>query len=194
MGVKVAVVCEDPTLDRYIVRPIITRALAELGKPRATIKLVENPKMRGVQDVLSQACDVLDRYGGISSAVVFVVDMDCEDGEEGRPDKRARLRNVIERCQRHSDKAIALIAVQEVEVWALWGIRASLGSPWQTVRAECHPKEMYFEPQITSADQLTPDGGRTRLIDASLAGGWQSVTTGCPELRALLDELRPLVT
>jgi hypothetical protein len=94
-------------------------------------------------------------------------------------------------CERYSTKGVVLVAIQEAEVWALWGVRAELGVSWPEVRAECNPKERFFEAYLDGS--LTPDGGRRDLMEKALASGWDSLKLGCPELQQLEDELRPLV-
>lgn len=192
MAFKVAVVCEDPTHDQYIVVPVIKEALRALGKARAIVRVVLDPTTRGFDDLAAKACEILERYGAISSLVVFVVDTDCEDGTPGRGDRRARAVTAVEQCQ-HANKALVLAAKQEVEVWALWGVRSDLGVSWSDVLAECDPKERFFEPLLTRQDRLRPDGGRKRLVDQSLSAGWQSLRGGCRELERFEDEARMII-
>lgn len=188
---KVAFVCEDPIYDQYIAGPVVKEALRQLGKPHADVRPILTPKTRGFSTVLKHACEILDRYSPIVAAVVFVIDLDCDDGSPGRGDKVQALKGVIAGCD-DSSKAVVVAARQELEVWALWGVRGDL-PPWQDVRAHCDPKEPFFNPLLTKADAERPDGGRSRLIAASLNEGWQSLSTGCSELEELQNELRDLV-
>jgi hypothetical protein len=180
-AVKVACICEDPVNDQYIVRPIVKAALKSIGKPDAHVHVVTSPRTRGFEDMVSKLPDLLLRYGGESRAIVIVADLDCHDGDRSSRNKPRALEQAIAGCQR-SDGAVRVLAQNEVEVWALWGSRGDLGAAWSVVRAECHPKEVFFEPILTSADRKMPDGGRSRLTTASLSGGWESVAGGCPEL------------
>jgi hypothetical protein len=189
MSFTVAVVAEDYTLDQFILKPVIVSLCGFLGKPRARVDMVRDPRLHGYADLFSEACGILARYGAVADLVVFVVDADCQDGTGGRSDRLASLKRVLANCPRHQDKAVAVAALQEVEVWALWGIRDQLDSAWQAVRAECHPKEAFFEAQVHQAERRTPDRGRTRLTKMSLAGGWQSIRQGCGELQVLEAEL-----
>lgn len=185
MSFRVAVVCEDHTNDQYVVRRVLQALLASKGKPHADVKVITNPRSTGVEMMSRLACEYLDRYGGRSDVVVFVVDADCRgDGPTGRG---GRLTSLLRDCERHSDKALVVVARQEVEVWALWGIRSALGAQWDDVREERHPKERFFGPQLTDSDRRRPDGGRDRLITSALSSGFGSLASGCPELADLSD-------
>jgi hypothetical protein len=190
---KVAVVCEDPTLDHFVVKPVVACALEYLGKPRARIEVVTNPHLTGISTMRAKACEILSRYSVVADMVVFVADADCEDGQQGRPDRRAQLIAAITGCDTGVNKAIAVVGVQEIEVWAVWGIRNELGVPWAAVREHCHPKEAFFQPAIKAVELIKPDRGRTRLIERSLSNGWVSIRAGCPELAALEAEAAALV-
>jgi hypothetical protein len=171
---------------------VLKTLFSQLGRPRAGIFTVTNPKTGGFFDLLDQCCAILARYGQLARVVVFVIDTDCDDGRPGSINKPLRLRNALANCA-YAEKAVIVAAVQEIEVWALWGSANSLGDPWASVRDHCHPKERYFEPLTTVADKRTPDGGRSRLIQSSLARTWPSLTGGCPELAQLQMDIEPLI-
>lgn len=191
MSFRLAVACEDHTKDQYIVKPILEALAGALGKRRAQVHVITSPKLNGIGSLKREACAIIRRYAPISDVVIFIVDADCDGGGGDGSEAGPRLQQALDHCD--GGKAIAIAALQEVEVWALWGVRASLGDAWAQVRAECHPKERYFEPQITSLDRQTVDGGRSRLIGASLSSGWRSLATGCPELAFLKDRIGGVV-
>jgi hypothetical protein len=192
MSVKIAIACENPRYDQYIIRPVLEAVLRFLGKPRARVTVITDPAATSYENLLAQACDILKRYAPVADAVIFIADTDCEDGSAGRRNKALRLRNAVAACDDPS-KAITLTALQEVEVWALWGVRDGIDASWAAIRAECNPKEVYFEPLLTQDDQQQPDGGRARLMAQSLSSGWTSLRTGCQELQELEDGLRALL-
>lgn len=162
--------------------------LASLGKPRARIQIVSNPRITGFSSLLANLCDVVQRYAPQVDAIVVAFDTDGEDGEDGRPNKAARVRNALSRCP--SPKVAIVGAIQELEVWALWGSRAQIDSSWGTVRAERDPKERYFDRLLTRADALLADGGRTRLVSLSLRPSFESLATGCSEVGDLRDDIK----
>lgn len=189
MSFSAAIVCEDHTLDQFVVRPVVEKLLAAIGRKNARIKVVTKPQLRGYADVRKQACSILRLYGAVSDVVIFAVDADGEDGEEGRPDRTAALKRAIEACEHYSEKGFVVAARQEVEVWALWGSRGEISDSWATVRSERDPKEKYFDPLTVEEDARLPGRGRSRLINKTLSAGWKSFRTGCPELGELEAQL-----
>ena len=49
---RVLVIPEDPTLDQYILKPIIERVLAEAGGT-GRVEVLQNPRMRGATHALN---------------------------------------------------------------------------------------------------------------------------------------------
>jgi hypothetical protein len=188
---KVAVVCEDHTHDQFILRPLLEAALATLGKPRARVHIVSNPRLTGFDNLIRRLCEIVVRYELLADVIVVAFDVDCEDGRDGRSHKRSRVQQALSACQ--SPKVATVGAVQELEVWALWGSRGTLGIPWSTIREERHPKEVFFEPLVTQADRLTSDGGRSRLMELSLTPNIRSLTQGCPEVSLLIEDMRNII-
>jgi hypothetical protein len=192
MSIKVSVLCENHTHDQYLITPVVKAALSHLGKPNAIVDVKPIAKeAQGVDQLSARMCSHLSRWGGPSDIVVFVADADCEDGRRGRRDRRARLLSELSRCADYAEKACVLVALQEAEVWALWGARATLGVPWADVLAECDPKERFFEGLL--GDRATPDEGRTHLMRDSLRAGWQSLRGGCSELTGFEQDLRVIL-
>jgi len=189
MSLKISLAMEDHTNDQYIAVPVIRAILTDLGKPKALIKPVTNPRITGIESLKVQASDLLDRYGAISDLVLFVVDADGEDGSPGRGNRVASMRDRINGSPR-SEQGLVVVAQQELEVWALWGARSELNARWIDVRDERDPKERFFEPLITDADLLVPGQGRARLIGQSLSSGLRSLMSGCPEIGQLREDLR----
>lgn len=191
MSYTTFVVCEDHTLDQYVVTPIIKQLLASVGKPRAKVKVVTNPRLTGIADVLEQFAELVERYAPLGDAVLFSVDLDGEDGSEGNRNRMlqfsSRLGDLDEVLR---SKVFVVLAVQEVEVWCIWGSRSDLPVAWPVVRAERDPKELYFEPLLKDGEEKLPDRGRKRLVAEALSQGWASLKAGCPELEQLENEIR----
>lgn len=189
MSYRVYVVCEDHTLDQYIAKPIISALLSAIGKVRADVRVVTSPQLRGYGDLKREACAILARYGAISDLVVFIADADGCPTVDGKPERHNALSNVLNNCK-HGGKGVVVIARQELEVWALWGVRTQLRDPWATVVTEPHPKERYFDRVVDASDTRRPGKGRMRLTALSLDCGWPSLRDGCRELAELEKELR----
>lgn len=193
MSCRVAVVMEDHLFDKYVAIPIVERLARELGKPNAKVFAVESPRTQGDSGMFREACRILARYGSTCSAVVFVIDLDGEDGTDGKTPKHTRLLHRVRSCTQHSEVAAVVGATQELEVWALWGCRDELGAAWGDVRREPHPKDVYFEPRLTKGERFSADRGRKRHVSMSLAQSWRSLRDGCPELAELEEQLRRLL-
>lgn len=120
-----------------------------------------------------------------------MADLDGQDGRAGAGDRRAAFADRLAALPADvRAKTLVILAVQELEVWALWGSRAQIPDPWSLVRAERDPKERYFEPLLTDGDRMSLGRGRIRLVRLNLASGWQSLRDGCPELRDAEDEIK----
>lgn len=189
MSIRITIACEDHTLDQYVARPVLSSLLAYLSRPRADVRAITSPRIQGISDLKAQLCAILERYSVFSNLVVFVIDGDCEDGRSGKLDRHVLFQRLASKCD-DGEQAVIVVARQELEVWALWGSRSKLGVPWGDVVDECHPKERFFEPLVTPADRKMPGRGRQRLIALSLDQGWQSLCSGCPELKGLEDQVR----
>jgi hypothetical protein len=149
--------------------------------------------VRGFDDLIRQLCELLARYGSIADIVVIATDVDCEDGEVRPRNKPLAVHNALDSCKNHKDKGLIVMAIQELEVWALWGERGSLGVPWNTGLEECDPKERFLEPLLSSVDRESADRGRKRLIAKSLAEGWHSLRSGCTEIGRLEADLQAML-
>ena len=181
-------VFEDHTHDQYIGRPILQRLVSEVGRPHAQVHVVTQPRLRGFSTVRAELCWILRRYGPIADAIVVIVDRDCTVSRE------EQLGAAALECEAYGTKAVFVCAVEELEVWALWGSRSRIGCQWSEVRSYPHPKERFFEPLLLEVDGKQPGGGRSELVERSLAGGWRSLIGGCPELGELEARIRMLVT
>ena len=70
---KVLVIPEDPTLDQYILKPIVERLFADLGKtPR--VQILSNPRLRGIAQALDPAriANVVRKYPMVDLFLVMV--------------------------------------------------------------------------------------------------------------------------
>ena len=186
--------CEDHTHDQFVLKPVLECLLVSIGRARAQVKIITDPRMRGIDQLKSNACSILARYGPLSDAVIFAFDADGLDGKDGRTDRKSSFVSLLKDCAQHADKAIVVAARQELEVWALWGNRSELTVSWQAVRSEQHPKERFFDTLTNTTDSRRPGKGRSRLIQDSLSSGWQSLKQGCEELQELEDELVRLLS
>ena len=47
MSFNVLVIPEDPTLNGHILKPLAERLLKDAGKPKARVKVLDKPRLRG---------------------------------------------------------------------------------------------------------------------------------------------------
>lgn len=191
MSFTVAFLCEDQTYDQFIVKPVLISLLASLDKPNARVVPITSPRIQGIAQLKKVLCEVITPFARKADLVVVAFDQDCEDGQDGRSSRLQQVENMLAQCTRSS--VLLVCAVQELEVWCLWGQRKYLGSSWDSIRAERDPKERYFDGLLSKSDLLRPDGGRERLMAASLASGFESLARGCPELGELRDRIKALL-
>jgi hypothetical protein len=72
-------------------------------------------------------------------------------------------------------------AWQEIEVWALAGQELPGDWQWQAIRAEVHPKEVYFEP-LARQRGLTKEPGEGRTtMGREAAQNYNRVRSRCKE-------------
>jgi hypothetical protein len=175
---KVMIIPEDPTLDRYILKPIIERIFADHGQ-RARIEVLANPRLRGVAQALDSAIltGIVKMYPMID---LFVVVVD-RDGLREKRSADARARE-----SEHDGQLLVCLAIEEVEVWMLALHREAMSASWQDIRSEHHPKERFAEPFLAEhAPRLAPGAGRAWAM-RPLGSKWRGVLRVCEEL----DELK----
>ena len=175
---KVMVIPEDPTLDQFILKPIVEHIFADCQE-RPRVQVLSNPRLRGVAQALDAAMlqHIVSMYPMID---LFLVMVDRDGDEQKRP-AEARARE-----SEHPGRVLVCLAVEEVEVWMLALHRARLDDSWQAIRAERDPKERYAQPFLTAhAPRLAPGGGRVWAM-RSLGSEWRGLLSVCTEI----DELK----
>lgn len=179
------IIPEDPTNDRYILAPIVTAIVDELGR-RGTVQVLSNPRLRGFKSAIAAVPEVLRRYPTYD---MFLLLLD-RDGDEHRADRMEHVQAANSSTQR---PVIACLAHEEVETWLLgaqWTRCRELFPTWAwgEVRAERDVKERFFRPFFAQArNPRLPGEGRAQLIrDGSHAGLLQR----CPELADLRERMQ----
>jgi hypothetical protein len=187
---NVLVIPEDFRKDQYIVGPLIQRILAEVGKPNANVRVCLDPLMGGISEALKweRIEEVLVRYRGMVQVFLLLVD---RDGQVGR---RAALDNIESRAAEILGDGRTLLgehAWQEIEVWALAGQDLPGEWNWQKVRAEAHPKEVYFEPWASERGLTKEPGGGRTTMGREAAQDYKRVRARCKEdIHALENRLK----
>ena len=190
---KVLVIPEDFRKDQYVLKPLVEAMMAAVGKPRATVRVCQEPLMGDVNQALKweRIQQVLDRYRGMVDLYLLLVDRD------GEPHRRERIDKLEAKAAETLPSSRLLLgenAWQEVEVWVLAGHELPSEWAWNEIRAHPHPKEHYFEP-FSRLRGLTeaPEGGREVLAKAA-AARYERVRQLCPEdVGALEHRIRDFI-
>jgi len=177
---RVLIIPEDPTYNGYILKPLVERMLAELGKPNADVTVLTNPKLNGYPHAVSAIRgDLIDRYRHFH-LWLFLPDAD-------RASDLGPLESSLAEQGVH---LFCCAAEPEVEAWLLAGYRDKLALSWGDVRQHPHLKEDIFKPFLAQfGDSRSPGGGRERLVREALAN-YRGLLSVCPELADLEDRLR----
>lgn len=185
---NVLVVPEDPTHDRYILKPVVEQLFRDLERPARVDVLSRLPtddaqerragRPAGVDLVLDQrtVAAIVDDNGGMVDLFVWLIDRDC--------DRRNNSGRAQDRQREHSRHLLACLAVEEVEVRLLALHADKLGVSWQDVRAECDPRERFAQPLLQREGWQGPGHGRKAAMRA-LPTQWRSLLSRCPELAEL---------
>lgn len=174
---KVLLIPEDPKHDQYILKPLVTRLFADLGKtPR--VEVLSRPRLRGVAQALDATilADVVATYPMVDLFLVLV----DRDGQKERAAVAAA------REAEHSGRLLVELAIEEVETWMLALHAADLEARWQDVRKEIDVKERFAHPFLKrSAPSLSPGEGRAWAMRGLGAQQWKGMCRRCPELASL---------
>lgn len=181
---KVLIVPEDFSKDQFILKPVFSRLLASIGKPRAKVRVCRDPLLGGIDEALKKEriAEIIDRYGDEVRIIILCVDRD------GKPGRRLRLDNIEREMERRIETTfgdgldfLAADAWEELEAWVLAGLELPGDWRWTVVRAEVQVKERYFD-RLANSLGLAEDhgGGRERLGNVA-ARRVNVIRQKCPE-------------
>ena len=173
---RVLVIPEDSRKDKYILKPLFESLFRSVGKPKARIRVCEDPVLGGVREALksSRISEVTRRHGGMTQIIILCVDRD------GNRQRCLRLRD-MEREFGNGFVFLAENAWEELETWVLAGLDLPYEWQWSDVRAEVHVKERYFEPLVIErglSDE--PDGGR-KVLGEEASRRIGTIRQKCPD-------------
>ena len=183
----VLVVPEDFRRDQYVLRPLLSRLLASLGKPRAKVRVCQDPLLGGVGEALKakRVAEVVAQWGGQVQVIVLCID---RDGDMGRRQRLDQLEGEF------GARLLGIEAWEEIETWVLAGLKLPTEWSWADVRAEVQVKERYFD--VLAKERGVdggPGGGRSELA-AEAARRIDAIRLKCPEdFDALAQRLQAIV-
>jgi len=156
---NVLIIPEDFRKDQYIVKPLIERLLADLGRGAVYVRVCQDPLLGGVNEALkeSRIREIIDRYSGMVQIFILCVDRD------GNTKRKCRLEQLEQTFGRQCH-FMAENAWEELETWVLAGLILPAGWTWREVRGDVSVKENYFEPLVKLRGLAdAPGGGRKEL-------------------------------
>ncbi len=183
MSLRALVLPEDPSYNGYVLKPLVERMLAEVGRPNARVLVLANPKLNGYDDAVRAIRVELEARYGFYDLWLFLPDGDRATGLE-----------TLERSV--AEKGIRLLfcsAQPEIEAWLLAGHRHRLHMAWPEVCSHARLKEEVFGPFLQAwGDPLAAGGGREKLMRETLRN-YRGLLEVCPELAVLETRLRNLL-
>ncbi|HYO56027.1 hypothetical protein [Archangium sp.] len=177
---NVLIIPEDFRKDQYVLKPLVEAMMAAAGRPRANVRVCQEPLMGDVNQALKweRIQQVLERYRGMVDLYLLLVDRD------GEPHRRERIDKIEIKAAEVLPASRALFgenAWQEIEVWVLAGHDIPNEWAWAEVRAHPHPKEAYFEPFSRSSGLSNTLGGGRQSLARVAAARYERVRQLCPE-------------
>ena len=173
---NVLVVPEDFRNDQHILKPLLSRLFAEIGQPRAKVRICKDPLLCGVNEALKpqRIEEIVRQYSGMTDIFILCVD---RDGEEGRRRQLDRLESQF------GDNRVFLAenAWEEIETWALAGLDLPGKWRWAEVRAEVRVKERYFRPLARMRGVADGLGGGRKALGEEAARRLDAIRQKCPE-------------
>lgn len=90
---RVLIIPEDFEKDQHLLKPIFERLLQSIGKPRARVRVCQNPRLRGIAQALNavRMLEIVERYRGMTDILILCVDRDGEIGRRQRLDQLESL-------------------------------------------------------------------------------------------------------
>jgi hypothetical protein len=177
---NILAVPEDFRKDQYILKPILAALFAAIGRPRARIRVCQEPLLGGISQAMDweRIQEILDRYRGMVDIFLLIVDRD------GETHRRQALDNLERKAKEYlaADRFfLAENAHQEVEAWILAGHDLPDDWNWKDIRTERDSKEVYFEPFAKSRNVTDAPGGGRKPLAESAAGNYRRIRSRCPE-------------
>ncbi len=181
MSVRVLVIPEDPTLNGYVLKPLVEMVLAEAGKRTAKVTVLTNPRVRGYDEAVKVVRkDLASRYSFMELWLFF------PDADRASDDA---MRNLEADLRQQGITLLCCPAQPEVEVYACAAYREEIRGSWAEARSNPRFKETVFEPLLQAqGDRRRPGHGRGAMTEKSIARRRRFFRL-CPEIAELRDRI-----
>jgi len=81
--VRALIIPEDPTLDRHVLKPVVQRIFADLGRT-ARVEVLTDPHLSGISRALDRsAVDEIVEDNRMVDLFLLIVDRDCDRRDDG---------------------------------------------------------------------------------------------------------------
>jgi hypothetical protein len=187
--VNVLIIPEDFRKDQYVLKPIIQRMLAEVGKPKAKVQVCLDPVLGGVREATKwdRIGEIIEMYRGMVQLFLLIVD---RDGIAGRRQSLNSIEAKAHAVLGNAGLLLAENAWQEIEVWALAGLELPKDWSWKDIRQEVNPKEVYFAPLVAKRGLASEPGQGRTTLGREAAANYRRVRSRCGEdVKALEDRI-----
>jgi hypothetical protein len=183
---NVLIIPEDFRKDQYMLKPIITAMLKELGKANAKVRVCQDPLLGGVGQALKweRIEEIINRYKGMVNLFLLCVD---RDGKSGRKSALEKIEEKAANILGSNRTLLAENAWQEIEVWVLAGHNLPSDWNWQEILEEINPKEMYFIPFAQQRNLLDSPGEGRKTLAEEAGQRYSRIRQLCPEDIANLE-------
>jgi hypothetical protein len=177
--VNVLIIPEDFRKDQFVLKPIIERMFAEIGKPHAQVLMCLDPLLGGIYQATDweRIQDILEMYPMVD---IFLLLVD-RDGIKTRRNGLDGLEVKGEAVLADDRLLLPENAWQEIEVWALAGQQLPRKWRWVDIRREIHPKEEYFVPWAEQRGLLDEPGQGRTTMGREAAANYKRVISRCKE-------------
>ncbi len=184
---NVLIITEDFRLDQYIAKPVIAAMIQSAGKTNATILVCTDPLLGGYNEATKweRISEIIDLNRGMVDLFILVVD---RDGDQNRRTTLDNLEKLAKSVLGDDQSLFAEHAWQEIEVWALEGLKLPKQWRWQDVRSERDANEHYFVPYTVGRRLTDEPGGGRRTLGVEAAKKYKKIRKLCPEDVANLEE------
>ena len=171
---KVLIIPEHPSNDHYILKPLFTRLLRNIGSTAVRVEVCQDPVLGNVDQALrlTRLKEIVEQYAGMTDIFILCVD---RDGIVGR-------RKTLDHIEKElGSNFLAENAWEELETGALAGLKLPKKWRWKDVRAEIDVKERYFNLYAAQRGLSNFPGGGRLVLGEEASHRIDVIRQKCPQ-------------